>query len=163
MSLDLSVKREATGFCYDFSDHWSPWSWMTSWQIAVLLQKTGIVLVSETQEDCIGHQTYLKYNSETTDLPGNREIVDRQELRKWEVLNFQHAGVIPGRKHRYPFLQSHRHQAKVWFYSEWSQWIFFLCIWIPQVNARFVLLLQAYSVFYLLFCLFFSIHFLFSI
>ena len=39
----------------------------------------------------------------------------------------------------------------------------FFSISIPQVNAWFVLLLQAYSVCYILFCLFFPIDFLFSI
>lgn len=120
------MKREATGFCYDFSDHWSPWSWMNSWQMAVLLEETGVMVVSETWEDCMGHQTSLKYNSETTDPLCDREIVNRQELRKWEVLNFQYAGIIPDGKHRYPFLQSHRHQAKLWFCSERNQWNFFL-------------------------------------
>lgn len=105
-----------------------PWSWMKPWQMAVLLEETATVVVSETWEDFIGHQTFLKQNSETTDPPHDKKIVSWQELWKWEVVNFQCRGIMSGGKHRYPFLQFHRHQAKVWFCSQGNQWTFFLCV-----------------------------------
>lgn len=165
------MRREGIGFCYDFSSHRKLWSWMKPQQVALLLEETSVwQWLSETQEDCMGHQTSLKCTQETT-YPSKRKSDDDEKLsivradeteKHWIFRNhlcmrrlFQMENIdilscnLAGTKPRYG---SALNEISGNFFSTW----------IPQVNAGFVLLLQAYSICYILFFPF-SIYFLFSI